>query len=177
MSETKNLKIDAIIWIVVMCLAAVVAFGLIKRDAQRNFGAVSFGAFPDVDLKASDGQIVNQHLLKSRLWAVHFGGNSQKVHDMAVELVDIQKRTLSGKQQMYVLTMLESPVTEVASLSPTHYVVECPGKERGLFLAAFGPLREGIVFLVDQNAIIRGRYDIHDVDGLRAFQGDVRRLL
>ncbi len=160
-----------------MLLAAVSAFTLLRRDVSRQFGSMSFGSLPELSLKSTDGVELDQRLLKGRIWVIHAGSDPQMVTAMANELAAIQKRTASGKRYFSVLSMLESETFKIPSQGPFHYVVNTGLKERGFILTSFGPERDGLVLLVDQNGVIRGRYNIKDVDGLRSFQGDLLRIL
>ena len=44
-------------------------------------------------------------------------------------------------------------------------------------LSVFGKLQKDTVFLVDQNGIIRGKYNINDVDDFRNFRQNLLLLL
>lgn len=177
MKNSPNLRLDAIVWGVIMVLAALTAFSLLKRDADRHFGAMSFGAFPQFSLKTTDGSFLDHHLLKGRVWVVHAAMDSQKASALAQELVAIANRTASGKRYLNVLSMLESDALHIDSFGKFHYIVHIGPSERGFILSTFGARRDGIVLLVDQNSVIRGRYDVKDVDGLRSFQGDLLKIL
>ena len=65
MNTSRSLKNDVIVWALIMCCAATIAFVLLRRDSQRRFGAVSYGAFPAFDSKTASGDVFNAHALKA----------------------------------------------------------------------------------------------------------------
>jgi hypothetical protein len=61
MNQSKALKNDALVWVVIMMVAAACAFVLLRRDSHRRFGAVSYGAFPKVDIMVDNAEEKNIH--------------------------------------------------------------------------------------------------------------------
>lgn len=176
MNKTPDLKRDALCWIVLLLLAAVIAFSLLKRDKERNFGAVSFGAFPEISLKKIGGGEFNHHLMKSRLWAVHTALSEERLMKAAGQLKMVMDLTASGKRHMYLLSLTPSQSPILRPLNDWHYIVHAD-QERLKSIFSFLRMGDNMVVLVDQNGIIRGAYNIDDVDDYRKFQKDVMRIL
>lgn len=176
MNKPPDLRRDALLWVVLLLLAAVIAFSLLKRDKERNFGAVSFGAFPEVSLTATDGRTFNHHLMKSRLWAVHTASSEEALMRVAGQLKTVMELTASGKRHLYLLSMTSSQAPVLRSLHEWHYVVHADRAELEKIFS-FLNVSDSTVVLVDQNGIIRGAYNIDDVDDYRKFQKDVMRIL
>lgn len=95
MNQKIALKKDAIIWIGIMCLAAIIAFTLLKRDSQRHFGAVSYGAFPDHDFKS---QVSVAILLGPQTGSM-----------VLEQAYDVQRMTATGKRKMNVISYNDAP--------------------------------------------------------------------
>ncbi len=176
MSSGKTLKTDAMIWALIMCLAAVAAFVMLYRDSHRRFGAVSYGSFPDFEAATAGSETFNKHRLKAQVWAVM---RTQAAGSEGVlrQVIEVQRMTISGKRHMNVLTFGADP--SVLALPPNKFHVRIPSLTPAIE-AAFvraGAQKEGQVLLLDQDAIIRGVYDLSSPDDFRSFRQDVTRLL
>ena len=177
MNKPKSLTLDVIIWIVLMILAATVAFCLLQRDKERHFGAVSFGSFPQFKLKTVSGEDFDEHHIKAHVWAVHAGSSVANALAMAKQLTTIEQQTASGKRFFYVLTFSAENSAILKPLIPYHYIVTGDQKQIADIFSFSEKLNDNSVFLVDQNGIIRGKYDFTNVDDFRSFRQDVLRLL
>ncbi len=177
MNKTRALTFDAIAWIVLMVIAAAVAFCLLQRDKQRNFGAVSFGSFPQFKLKTITGEDFDEHHIKAHVWAIHAGSSAANTLAMAQQLSTIEQQTASGKRHFYVLTFSPENSPILKPLIPYHYIVVGDQKQIAAIFSVFGRLNDDSVLLVDQNGIIRGKYDFANVDDFRSFRQDLLRLL
>lgn len=177
MNRTRSLTFDAMAWVALMVIAAAVAFCLLQRDKQRNFGAVSFGSFPQFKLKTLDGRDFDEHQIKAHVWAVHAGSSAANASTMAQQLSTIEQQTASGKRRFYVLTFSPENSPVLRSLIPYHYIVVGDQKQIAAIFSVFGKLNDDSVLLVDQNGIIRGKYDFANVDDFRSFRQDLLRLL
>jgi cytochrome oxidase Cu insertion factor (SCO1/SenC/PrrC family) len=177
MNKKKSLTLDIIVWIVVMVLAATVAFCLLKRDKERHFGAVSFGSFPQFKLKTVDGSDFDEHRIKAHVWAVHAASSAANAMSMAQQLTTIGEQTSSGKRHMYVLTFSGETTPILQPLTQAHRIVVGQQQQISDLFSFSGKLNDNSVFLVDQNGVIRGKYDFTDVDEFRSFRQDLMRLL
>ena len=177
MTKSKSLTIDAIIWIVFLALAAIVAFNLLQRDKERHFGAVAYGGFPSFHLKTIQGDDFDEHHIKAHVWVVHTAASEPSAMAMARRLSAIEQLTASGKRHFYILTFVSSASPILKPVIPAHYIVVGEPKKIDAILASAGGASEGKVFLVDQDGIIRGKYDLDNVDEFRSFQQDILRIL
>ena len=176
MKRNRFLICDALLWTVLMILAAVVAFNLLQRDKQRSFGAVSFGSFPEFSLKTLQGGTFDRHQIKGYVWAVHTAPSVDEAMAVARQLVIIENQTASGKRHMNILTVSAS-FSDLTALMPYHYIAGGSQQEVDRIFSGVGHINASKVFLVDQNGIIRGQYDFKDVDQYRDFQKDLLRIL
>ena len=176
MNKQKSLKKDAFIWVLLMGLACIIAFSLLKRDKERNFGAVSFGSFPEFELNTIEGKPFNHHLMRNHVWAVHTASSEEQLIATAKRLEFVRKSTASGKRHLYILSFTTSRSSILRPLNAGHFIVI--GKQSKLTsIFSSSRVNENSVVLVDQNGIIRGQYNVADVDDYRKFQQDLIRLL
>ncbi len=152
-----------------MALAATTAFVLLERDKQRQFGAVSFGGFPEFHLKSIKGDEFDQRRIKAGVWAVHTATTEAEVMATARRLAIIEEQTKSGKRHLNILTFIHSPSAQIKPLIPFHHIVV--GELKDI------PIKDSNIYLVDQEGVIRGKYNLDDVDDYRQFQQDLTRLL
>ncbi|MBI4309798.1 MAG: hypothetical protein HY591_05655 [Candidatus Omnitrophica bacterium] len=177
MIKPKSPALDAVLWVVLMALAAAAAFGLLQRDKQRHFGAVSFGVFPEFRLKTAQGADFDYHQIKSRVWAVHAASSAVNAMSMARRLTAIEQLAASGKRHLYILTFSNTSSPILKPLMPFHHIIMGDQKEISSIFSFSEKFNENNVLLVDQNGIIRGQYDFDGVDDYRRFQQDLLRLL
>jgi hypothetical protein len=177
MVKLKPLTVDIIVWIILMILCACVAFGLLQRDKQRNFGAVSYGTFPAFELKTPQGLPFNYHIMKSRVWAVHQSSSSFQAAKMAKRISEIEQSTASGKRHLYILTFAAGDPALLKALSSSHYIVVGESQDISSIFSFTRSMSDNDVILVDQNGVIRGQYDFEDVDQYRRFKRDLLSIL
>ena len=177
MKRRKSLTFDAVLWVALMVLAAATAFNLLQRDKQRHFGAVSFGSFPEFQLKTPQGVSFDRHQIKGYVWAVHAAASATDAMDMAKRLSTIEHMTASGKRHLNILTFSGSNSPALKQLMPFHYIVVGDQTEIASIFSSAGNLSDNSVLLVDQNGVMRGKYDFKSVDEYRSFQQDLLRLL
>lgn len=173
----KTLMADAMCWLGVMLLACVIAFCLLRRDAQRNFGAVSFGSFPEFRLRASDKGYLDRHLLKGHVWAVHAGSSPAGLTSVVKRLYTIERQTASGKRHLFVLTLNCNSSFVLRPQQAFHYVTVEESKTMFSFIKLLGGFTDDTVLLVDQNAVVRGKYHFNDMQEFKNFQQDLIRIL
>lgn len=173
----KDLRNEAIAWVLVMVAASALAFGMLRRDAERSFGAVAFGSVPPFRLATVGKGFADEHLIRGHVWAVHTAQSNSTLMVMAGQLTEISKRTASGKRQLYVLSVSDAISPDLSPLIPSHYIVLANAQERSALLGVFGNFSKDTVMLVDQNGVVRGKYDFADIQGFKDFQRNMMRLL
>ena len=174
--SSKSLKTDAILWVLLMCLAAAAAFVMLYRDSHRRFGAVSYGSFPEFEATTVDSGTFNKHRLKAQVWAV-VRTQAAGSETVLKQIFEVQRMTISGKRHMNILTFGADPAVLALPLSKFHIRIPAltPAIEAAFVRA--GAKQEGQILLLDQDAIIRGVYDFSSPDDFRSFRQDVTRLL
>lgn len=177
MNTRKSLKVDAMIWVLLLVMAAMIAFVLLERDKNRNFGAVAFGGFPQFKLNTTDGDYLDVPRMKSRVWAVHTARHDEKALNVAKRLAIVEQLTTSGKRHLNILTVLSSEHSTLKPVIPFHYIVTGDLLTVSKIFSFSPSIDENSVVIVDQNAVIRGIYNIDNVDDYRKFQQDLMRIL
>ncbi len=176
MNQSKALKNDALVWVVIMMVAAACAFVLLRRDSHRRFGAVSYGAFPKVDIMVDNAEEKNIHGLRTHVWTV-MRAESLDAKDMLKQVYDVQRMTVSGKRFMNVLTFGNNPDVISTPANRFHYKVTTLTPLINQAFVHAGATKTSQVLLLDQDSIIRGVYDLTSPDDFRSFRQDVMRLL
>lgn len=176
MTKQKSLIFDAVAWIVVMVLAGVIAFNLLQRDKQRHFGALAYGGFPEFSLKTTENKDFNRHRLKAAVWAVH-QGSGDKVEHIAGELALVAHSTASGKRHLNILTFLDASHSLSNPVHQYQTVLPVSNEELNRIFGKLGIHHDDIVLLIDQDSVIRGRYDFSSPDDFRSFRQDLLRIL
>lgn len=160
-----------------MALAACAAFALLQRDKDRQFGAIAYGGFPTFRLRTTDGVEFDNHKMKSQVWAVNVTMSAENALRVAEGLKVIEGLTSSGKRHLNALTIIDSSVPVFKPVMPFHLIVQASQEDINAIFRFAGKVNENVVYLVDQDNVIRGLYDLTDVDDYRKFQGDLLRIL
>ncbi len=177
MTKQKSLSFDAAIWVIFLIITSTTAFALLQRDKNRHFGAVSYGAFPQFSLKSTQGSFFDDHRMKSQVWLIHTAPSAAQAMAIAKRLSEIEQSTASGKRHASILTFSGENAVLLKSLLPSHYIVVGSPQEMATIFSFSKNMDENNVLLVDQNGIIRGQYNMNDVDDYRSLQQNLMRLL
>lgn len=173
----KDLRFDAFVWVMIILAASAIAFGLLRRDAARSFGAVAFGSLPAFRIPTVGKGFVDDHMSKGHVWAIHTASSSEGLMRMADRLSEISKRTASGKRQMFVLSVSDSISSGLSPMFTYHFIALANPQEMTSIFGNLGVFTDDSVLLVDQNGVIRGKYDFSDIQGFKNFQRDMMRIL
>ena len=122
MNTSKSLTVDRVVWVFVIILAFVIAFSILQRDKQRNFGGLAYGGFPEFSLHTTDGKPFDYHRLKAAVWAIH-QGSSPRVDDIANQLIFIAQATASGKRHMKLLTFVGNQHSTTGIANKYQYIL------------------------------------------------------
>ena len=172
-SENKILARDGLLWSVVMVALAALAFFMLTRDAQKQYGAVSFGVFPEFKAVDSQGKPFDQHRLHGRLTAIVVTDQALP-NDLSLFLHKLSQATASGKKYLKSLVMVDEPIG-ISDQWVEYMVLE---KEEFARIDAWKEgLFKGEVILVDQNGVVRGVFDITDKLQRLNFEGAVKGIL
>ncbi len=176
MNKKNSFIVDGVIWIFVMILAAIIAFNLLQRDKERQFGAIAYGGFPQFSIMAASGEVFDYHRIKKAVWAIHQGAGVRS-KEVSQQLNSIANSTASGKRYMHVLTFAPSPDVFINTANQFHIIVHGTVQQLDKIFSKFGLVNEDKVFLVDQDGVIRGQYDFSSPDDFRSFRQDLLRIL
>ncbi len=175
--KTNNLLIDRIAWVLIMIALTLAAFTLMRRDMDKQFGAISYGAFPKFKLNTLDGKLFDDHEMKGHVWAVHLGTDDLSAPIIAKVLAEAAQSTWTDKRHLFVLSLLEAGTAVFDPMMRSHYIVESSADDFKKMASSLGSSNVNNIFLVDQNGIIRGIYDSKSSESLRRFNQDVLHLI
>lgn len=171
--KTKNLAYDALVWFFLICFLAILALGMLIRDAKKQYGVVSFGTFPVFEATDPAGKRFNQHRLHGQLSAVAVSDEFVRP-DYLLYLKKLSLSTAMGTKYLHVLILTDqaAPATcdgcQYLTLDSTQYQ-QIEKWRSSLF-------KEGFI-LVDQNGIIRGVFNLDDKLDRMNFEGAVKGIL
>ena len=173
LSRKESFDFDRLAWLFLMMFLAMVAFVLLSRDSQKQYGAVAFGVFPE--FQAIDGQrkAFDHHHLHGQL-SVMIVTDQILPQDISLYLHKLSQATSMGKKYLkgIVLTHQAQGISDqwlrYLTLSKEDYQKLNDWKENKF---------KGDVILVDQNGVIRGVFDLWDNAQRLNFEGAVKGIL
>lgn len=174
--KSASLFIDGVVWILILILAAIIAFTLMSRDLHAQFGAISYGSFPKFKLNTIEGKLFDDHEMKGHVWAVHLGKDGQSFRAMANALAQEAKVTWTDKRHLFVLSLVDNKLEGFKPLVYSHYIVPGSTLDIKRIQTLLGSEDEESIFLVDQNGIIRGIYK-NTPSSFFKFNQDILKLL
>jgi hypothetical protein len=174
--KTKSLQFDIVCWIFVMVLAGVIAFSLLQRDKNRQFGSIAYGGLPRFSLKTIEDKDFDYLKLKRAVWAIHMGSSREGEH-LASELSQVAQATASGKRHLNILTFIPEEYQWRRPVHPFQHVLRGTTQELNHIFGKLNMNKQDIVLLVDQDGTIRGRFDFSSPDDFRRFRQDLMSIL
>ena len=171
--RSKSLFVDGLCWTGAMLVLAGIAFFLLSREAQKHYGTIAFGGFPDFEAVETSGKNFDQHRLHGQLSAVVVADQNIS-KDTLLYLHKLSQGTAVGRKYLHNLIMSNEPQgvsdqwVQHLILTEAHLARILEWREK-LF-------KKGVI-LVDQNGIIRGGFNIDDKLDRINFEGAVRGIL
>lgn len=173
LGRKKDLAYDGICWFFVVVFLSMLAWSMMQRDVQKQYGAVAFGNFPAFVSTDSSGKLFDQHQLHGQLSVVIIseGVVSEEVLGY---LRKLSQATAQGRKYLNSLVFvakgpgLSDKWVRYLTLDGRSYPMIVDWKN--------GVFKKGVI-LVDQNAVIRGVFDLEDKMDRLNFEGAVRGIL
>lgn len=160
------------LWIGLMALLAVIAFLLLARDSRKQYGAVSFGVFPEFNAADERGAPYDHHRLKGQLSAI-IVTDQPLPEDTVVYLRKLSRTSSHGNKYLHGL-ILTRHALQISDPWLQDLILSAPEYQR---LDEWKNKFRGEVILVDQNGVVRGVFDLQDKLQRLNFEGAVRGIL
>lgn len=160
-------------WVFLMVFLSLLSFSMLTRDTQKQYGAVSFGVFPDFYAVDSRGERFDRHRLHGQL-SVIVVTDQVLPRDIPLYLQKLSLATSRGKKHLKSL-VLTNRGNGVSGLRMQYLELDQAGFDKinrwrkGLF-------KDGVI-LVDQNGVIRGVFDLENKLERLNFEGAVKGIL
>lgn len=180
-------------WTVLFAVAATVAFTLMRRDAGQGFGGFAYGGVPYFELQDSHGESRDLHKMKGKVWLVHFVSPQRRhPHAETVTALRALYQRFGERGNFQIVSICADPsrlsgLTEGldGEQAKNWFLLHGPETDiEGLMRAGFqlDPRADlfqldQMVFLIDQNATIRGYYKIDTAKQLPAMERHLQSLL
>lgn len=169
----KQLVWDRLFWSFFVCFLAALAFFMLARDARKQYGAVSFGVFPEFRAVDNRGQMYDQHQLKGQLSVVILT-DEEIPDDISIYLQKLSQATAFGQKYLRGL------ILTLHSAGPSdrwlRYLTLTPQEYQSLTNWSGNRFKDRVI-LIDQNGAIRGIFDLQDKLQRLNFEGAVRAIL
>jgi hypothetical protein len=183
MSNSSDLKVallrmnkfflDGLSWIFLMFILSFIALTLLLRDAHKQYGAISFGVFPEFTAVDPQGRGFDQHRLKGQLSAVIISDDAVP-DDVIVYLHRMSQLTASGKK--YLKSLILTAHAKGVSDQWFKYLTLSPEEFTKLYNWKSRQFKSGVI-LIDQDKVVRGVFDINDKSQRLNFESAVRGIL
>lgn len=172
-SRNKDSSYDRLVWFFLMLFLSMLSLLMLTRDSQKQYGAMSFGVFPEFSAIDSQKKTFDQHRLRGQVSAIIIT-NQILPDDITFYLHKLFQATARGKKYLNGLVLTQQAKgmsdqrVQYLTLSEKEYqkLNDC---QEGKF--------KGSVILVDQNGVIRGIFDLRDKTQRLNFEGAVRGIL
>ena len=172
-SSQKDLTYDRLFWILAIALLVMLAHAMLVRDSQKQYGAVAFGSFPAFTTIDTQGEPFDQHHLHGQLSAIIITQQTLP-EDIALYLHKLSQVTAMGKKYLRTLVLINQP-TEGHS-DPTIQYLKINQDDFRALQKWSTTFKDGI-FLVDQNGVVRGVFNIVDKLERISFESAVKAIL
>lgn len=168
----KDLTFDGLFWFFLIAFLSMLALGMLTRDAKKQFGTLSFGTFPAFHAITQDGQVFDEHKLHGKLWAVVIS-SAPLPEDINQYLHKLSQSTSMGRK--YLTSLVLTNQSGLLSDQRLQYMTVSPGEFQKIseWKKTF---KDGVI-LVDQNAVIRGVFNMEDKLERINFEAAVRGIL
>lgn len=179
-------------WALLFVVAGTVAFTLMRRDAGQGFGGFAYGGVPYFELSDLGGETRNLHKLKGKVWLLHFVSPERRLpHTATLQSLKDLHRRFADRENFQIVSVSADPsrLEDIRAgfdeESPQWFFLHGPRAEieawmrDGFRLDARADLfqLDQMVFLIDQNATIRGFYKIDTTAQLPSITRHLQSLL
>lgn len=171
--KNKDLAYDGLVWFFLLLFLSMLSLSMLTRDAQKQYGAVSFGVFPAFNAKDRQGRSFDQHRLHGQLSTI-IATDQVLQEDISLYLHKLSQSTSIGKKHLKNLVLINQ--VNGSSDQWVQYLTLDEPEFNKISHWRDKFFKEGVI-LVDQNGIIRGVFDLEDKLERLNFEAAVRGIL
>lgn len=163
---SRTRTIDIIFWFFFLVFGAFAGLFLMQRDQERGFGSVSYGVVPDIMVLNNQDKYLHLSFLRGKVWILQVVDNRSPENTvLALNQAREICQMFSEQKKLHVVTLMTD--AEQMKLSPEEnsfknqwFIVRLPDELKEKWMSYFGSKKNASkVYLVDQNAAIRGVYN------------------
>jgi hypothetical protein len=170
---SRQLMQDALGWFFLVVFLGLLAFAMMKRDVSKQYGTLAFGNMPPFQGRDCQGELMDVHKMHGRLTVVMIGQEEYPLH-IKTYLYKLAQATVMGKKQLYQWVLLDQP--QQGCDKNLKYITLPTDKFQEIHSWRERTFKKGVL-LIDQNAVIRGVFDLNDKLERMKFESAVKAIL
>lgn len=186
----KTNKIDILVWTIFIGLGFLLGSYLLHRDAKEGFGSLGYGAVPYFEFTDTQDRPVTLHMLKGKVWLVNFlSEEDTRTYPETLEVMKNLHNKFGQRKNFRLLTVTSDPqkleaINQKDVYDHWHFLAGDKDQVFSLMKKGFyldnrtDTYSSGLkLFLIDQNATIRGYYTISGKEDAHHVEKNLVKLL
>ncbi len=173
-------------WFVTIMIGGFVGISIIFRDFNNGFGTVTFGPTFDFNYVSENGDIFSSEKLSGKVWIGH-GLASECIKseecESYVEMYASIHESLKDNDDVTMISFINGDSAIINAIK-SEYLIK-PEKWKFLhtpesdfeYIQQYQNRRYENAFIVDQNGIIRGIYNMQSIQDAKKLVKEVRKLI
>ena len=183
MSETKK---TILAWVFLITLGSLTGISIIFRDVSNGFGTVTFGSIAPFELQTNSNEIFSSKELSGRVWVgngIDSYCTTEEECSAAVKMFASICEELKDNNDVKILSFMmnKSSINNnmiLKSLSKfNNWEILVASEDYEKHLNSYMNYNSSNAFIVDQNGIIRGIYDIQSKSNAKQLIEDLIKLI
>lgn len=180
-----DIKKDKLFWIFFVFLGFSLGTYIITRDAKNGFGTVSFGRVKSFVLLNQYNKKIESKFISGKVWVGNFISNQSSINksDFILKAYSKINKELQF-DDIQMITFITDSNFEINKILYQNYNTTFDkwdiliGEESNLL--ALSPVfhkPENFAFIVDQNDVVRGIYNLNLISDINKLIKDVKKLI
>jgi|ETNmetMinimDraft_8_1059916.scaffolds.fasta_scaffold08644_4 cytochrome oxidase Cu insertion factor (SCO1/SenC/PrrC family) len=183
MSESKK---TILAWVFLITLGSLTGISIIFRDVSNGFGTVTFGSIAPFELQTNSNEIFSSKELSGRVWVGHTINDYCTAEDECISALKMFApiyEELKGDDDVKILSFMINESSLIANMyiqslpSSNNWEILVASEDYEKHLNSYMNYNSSNAFIVDQNGIIRGIYDIQSKSNAKQLIEDLIKLI
>lgn len=181
-----NINKVKLFWVFVILFGFSLGTYIIIRDANNGFGTVTFGPTNDFNFVSENGSLFSSKKLSGKVWIGH-GVTTDCIKsdecESYIEMYASIHESLKDNDDVTMISFVDGDESNLAiieseypSKSDKWKFLHTP-KSEFVNIQRYQNRRSENAFIVDQNGIIRGIYNIQSIKEVKKLIKDIKKLI